>query len=210
MAVEIGLCQICLSENRALVVLCDYLLAVRIVELVVLTPAIACISHCKMRSHFLYNKDRKLVDNIVFVRHHIRRSVCSYGELSYRQCIPTSKKIFSYKLLVHVVVTVVVTIISRYLSIFKLQLQVHIPEVIEIDLTHIQNSMSPREFWRSKHLADRNIYVCNTVFKVCLLCRIIQLVKHDQHVCLITAFTHNSHTICLVQLIYDILMYMPK
>ena len=60
---EIGLSRILLPQNRDLIVLCDDLFAVGIIDDSLLRPVIARIAHGKMGTHFFHNQNRQTVQN---------------------------------------------------------------------------------------------------------------------------------------------------
>ena len=137
MAVKICLADIRLSKDRALIILCNDFLAVRIMKDIFFAPAIAGITDCKMRSHLLYDQNRQFIYHVIFICKYICGRICSDCKLSDRQCLPSAQKIVLYKFDIIFFSVKVLAGIGSDLSIFKGQLEIDIFQIIQIDLTYI-------------------------------------------------------------------------
>ena len=85
MAVKICLGHILFSFYRQGIISCHDLFAVRVIDLNILAPAVAGISHRKMRSHLLRDQNRQLILDFIFLCRCIGSRVCSNGKLSQRK-----------------------------------------------------------------------------------------------------------------------------
>ena len=79
MAVKVCFRHILFPEQGYLIILCNDLFSIRIVDSDILTPAIAGVAYCKMRSRLLRDQDRQLVlDADIFFPSHRQSYSCQW------------------------------------------------------------------------------------------------------------------------------------
>ena len=87
MAVKVCFRHILFPEQGYLIILCNDLFSIRIIDSDILTPAIASVAYCKMRSRLFSDQNRIFICNIIFLRNRISCGIGSDRKLTDRKCL---------------------------------------------------------------------------------------------------------------------------
>ena len=173
MTLKICFIHIFFSQNRNSIILCNDLFSIWIVHPVLLVPAVTSVSDRKMWSHLLCDQNGHLIRDLILVDHHICRRIRSNRKLSKWKCLMIVQNIFPDIGFILLFFLKVCTSIICDHSILKFDLQIFILHSMQIYFTDKQCSVCSFQCRRGEHFPCRNIDIRTTVFKDCLLLRII-------------------------------------
>ena len=71
----------------------------------------------------------------------------------------------------------------------------------------MKNPTSSGKHRRSKHFSHWNIYICHTVFKICLFPDIFQFMQMNDQICLVVLFSFYFYPLTGIQSLNDRLLY---
>ena len=207
MAVKVCLLRLRISEHGEIVLSGYYLFSVRIIYLLILRMAVACIAYSEMRSCLFNYEYRQLSQDIVLARHHICGSICSYGKFTYRQSLMVKEYILFDISLTVFRIFVIVAGIFLYDTVFKGKTYILKEISVQICGTYIENTMCTFKYRRCKHFTNRNIYIGYAVFKLSLMLGIFKTSHGHMHIRLIISRSLYGYIFSLIQHIYYALLY---
>ena len=100
MTAKICFLHILFPQGTDFIFLCYDFFSIWIIRFFLFFMAVAGITHRKMRSHLFYNKNRHLVYNIIFIRHHICGRICTNCKFPNRKAFMEIQKIFPDEFLI--------------------------------------------------------------------------------------------------------------
>ena len=160
-----------------------------------------------MWSHFLSDQNWKFICNTIFFSCHIRSCIgpdCKLTHWDLRMMVQNiilnicTILLFSLK---------VCTRIINHLSAVKYQLQILKLQSVQINLLYMKNPTGSGQHRRSKHFSHWNIYICHTIFKICLFSDIFQFMQMNDQICLVVIFSFYFYPLTGIQRLNDRLLY---
>lgn len=138
MAVEVCFRHILFPEQGYLIILCNDLFSIRIIDSDILTPAIAGVAYCKMRSRLLRDQDRQLVLDAIFSSHHIGSRIRANGKFTHRKCLMIMQyMVCDIFLTIFFIIKITATVICD-LAIQEIHFQIQVLQFTQIYLCHMQ------------------------------------------------------------------------